>query len=74
MIKIRLDRRGTKKKAFYKIVATNENQKKGGSSLDTLGFWHPFKKKFEINKEKFDSWIKKGARPSEAIKKLCENY
>ena len=73
MIKIRLARGGAKNKPFYRIVAIEGSRKRGGKSLDTLGFWNPQKKELKIDKKKLEQWIQKGAKKTMAVTKLLEN-
>lgn len=70
MIKIRLQRRGSRNKPFYRIVASDEKKKMGGNALDILGYWQPSKKTLKLNKEKYSLWIKNGGVPTKAIKSL----
>jgi small subunit ribosomal protein S16 len=72
MISIRLDRRGTKLKPFYKIIAIDSRRKKGAPPLETLGYWHPAKNVLKIEKEKIDAWLKKGAKFTAAVRKLIK--
>ena len=74
MVRIRLERSGVRNKPFYRIIVTDRKQKKGGSKLDTLGFWHPGKGTFKLDKEKLESWVKKGAKTTKSLDKLCSNY
>lgn len=70
MIKIRLSRMGPRNKPFYRIVAIDERQKKSGVALEVLGYYQPSLNKVELNKEKVNSWVKKGAQISPAVAKL----
>lgn len=70
MIKIRLERRGKKNSPFYRIVATDQRNKIGGNSLETLGYWNPKTKEKSIKKDLIKKWVEKGAQVSEAVKKL----
>jgi small subunit ribosomal protein S16 len=70
MVIIRLERRGKTNSPFYRIVATDERKKIGGSSLETLGFWNPHSNEKEIKKDLIEKWVKKGAKISPAVKKL----
>jgi small subunit ribosomal protein S16 len=72
MISIRLDRRGTKEKPFYKIIAIDSRKKKGAPPLEVLGYWQPAKKLLKVEKEKIDSWIKKGAKFTTAVRNLIK--
>ena len=41
MVKIRLTLGGSKKRAFYHIVATDQRNKRDGRSLERLGYYNP---------------------------------
>jgi len=72
MVIIRLERRGKTNNPFYRIVATDERKKLGGSSLETLGYWNPHSNEKEVNKAGIKKWVEKGAKVSDAVKKLME--
>ena len=72
MVIIRLSRFGRKKAPFYRVVAVDSRKKAVGGVLEYLGIWNPAKKTKDINKEKVNSWIKKGAQISATVKKLLE--
>jgi small subunit ribosomal protein S16 len=72
MIKIRLTRHGKKNSPYYRIVVIDKNKKRGGEPLEVLGHWFPEKKDFTIDKIKVEDWKKKGAKVSEAVKKLLK--
>lgn len=72
MIAIRLSRMGRKKAPFYRIVAVDSRKKATGAVLEILGTWNIAKKKLDINKEKVDAWVKKGARMSATVEKLLK--
>lgn len=72
MIKIRLQKLGTKKKAYYRIVAIDERKKVTGQELSVIGFWNPLKKTLKADKEAVAEYIKKGAQMSATVKKLLE--
>ncbi len=72
MISIRLDRRGTKEKPFYKIIAIDSSKKKGAPPLEILGYWQPAKNLLKFEKEKVNLWVKKGAKFTAAVRKLLK--
>ncbi len=53
-VKIRLQRVGTKKKPFYRVVATDVKQKRDGGVIDQLGRYRPspIRIQFEVDEEK----------------------
>ena len=69
---IRFRRTGTKKKPRYRIVAIDKRFARDGRCIETLGNYNPFdrEKGLTVNSEKVSSWIKKGAKLSNTLKKL----
>ena len=72
MVRIRLSRRGKKKRPFYRIVVTDIRTKRDGSPIDQIGTYDPISKSLKIDKEKAESWIKKGAKPTETVLSLLK--
>lgn len=72
-VKLRLQRYGTKKKPYYRIVAATSTVKRDGQFLDIVGLYHPLVKEGEqlrLEKDKIDTWLKKGAQPSDTVKNI----
>lgn len=71
---IRLMRFGKKAYPTYRIVVIDKRKKAVGSYIEKLGFYNPVANPdiLEINKERVNYWLKTGAQPSEAIKKLLK--
>ena len=72
-VKIRLSKTGKKHQISFRIVAMDTKTKRDGAYLDLLGFFNPSLKaplNLKINKEKYDSWVKKGAKPTIGVSKL----
>ncbi len=69
-VKIRLQRVGTKKKPFYRVVAIDEKQKRDGGVIDQLGRYQPIVNgvQFDVDEEKVLKWLKNGAQPTETIR------
>lgn len=72
MVIIRLSRFGRKKAPFYRVVAVDSGKKTTGKYLEVVGTWNPAKKELKLEKEKIQSWIKKGASLSATVKKFME--
>ena len=67
MVRIRLSRRGKKKRPYYRIVVTDIRTKRDGAPIEQIGTYDPLSKNLKIDKEKAESWIKKGAKPTETV-------
>jgi small subunit ribosomal protein S16 len=74
MVKIRLTRIGSKKKPFYRLVATDTRSPRDGRFIEILGFYNPHKDPVEIrlNTERIIFWLQKGATPSDTVKSLLK--
>ncbi len=73
-VTLRLMRFGKKGEALYRIVALDKRKKRDGEYLEKIGTYNPQTQPqtIEINQEKFDSWIKKGAEVSEGLQRLLK--
>ena len=73
MLRIRLQRIGRHKRPFYRIVVTDVRRKRGGPVVAILGWYDPLlkqKPKYKLDKKAYDSWVEKGAQPSDAVLRL----
>jgi len=73
-IKIRLTRRGRKKKPFYRVVAANSESKRDGKFLEILGTYDPLKDpaEFKVDSSKVDKWLSLGAKPTDTVRSLLK--
>ena len=70
-VKIRLKRMGSKKQPYYRIVVADERTARDGKSIDLIGRYKPVgEKSIEINTEKAQEWLNKGAKPTDTVAKL----
>jgi small subunit ribosomal protein S16 len=72
MLKIRLARTGSKNSPSYRIVVSEKRTKRDNNNLVVLGFYDPKTKPatVKINQALLNSWLKKGAQLTPAVKKL----
>lgn len=72
MIKIRLMRIGTKKRPFYRVVVVDERKQRSGAYIESLGTYNPLTtpKEINLNQQKIDEWIKKGAQRSDGFLRI----
>jgi small subunit ribosomal protein S16 len=73
-VKIRLQRTGTKKKPFYRIIAVDGKAKRDGKYIDQIGRYQPIVdgEQFIIDEEKLLHWLGKGAQPTDTILQLLK--
>lgn len=72
MLKIRLSRTGKRHEPHYRIVVSEARSKRDGEQVDQIGHWHPREKKLVLDKKAYAEWMKKGARPTDSVRKLAE--
>ena len=73
-VRIRLKRMGAKKKPFYRIVVADSRFPRDGRFIEEIGYYNPTTKPttFEVDAEKAQQWLSKGARPSDTVKELFD--
>ena len=73
-VTIRMSRHGAKKKPFYRIVVSDQRFPRDGRYIEQVGTYDPRAKSdaVKLDQEKIDSWIKKGAKPSQTVSELIK--
>lgn len=71
-VKLRLSRKGAKKRPFYWIVAADERMPRDGRYLEKIGTYNPMLAKDDANRVSLDAerakyWIDNGAQPTERV-------
>jgi small subunit ribosomal protein S16 len=71
-VKIRLTRKGTKKKPFYRIVAADIEAPRDGKFLELLGTYDPMVEPVAITlkEDRVKYWLGEGAVPSTTVKSI----
>ena len=74
MVKIRLQRVGKKKAPFYHIVVADSRSPRDGKIVEKIGTYDPMTEPatINLNKEKVETWIKNGAKPTDSVKQLID--
>lgn len=74
MVRIRLARRGAKKKPFYRVVAADSRAPRDGKFIEILGYYNPMTDPVDINLklDRIDHWIGSGAQPSDTAARLIQ--
>lgn len=72
MVKLRLQRYGTKKRPYYRLVATASTSPRDGRFIESIGTYHPIDKEnqVKIDEEKALKWLENGAQPTDTVKSL----
>lgn len=73
-VRIRLTRKGSKKKPYYRVVAADSEAPRDGKFLDILGSYNPMKEPAEVklDHEKVNKWLEKGALASESVRSILK--
>ena len=72
MVTMRLSRIGSKKRPYYRIVVIDKRRARNGRFLEVLGQYNPIASpvQLEINAERAQYWLSKGAAPSETVSSI----
>jgi small subunit ribosomal protein S16 len=69
-------RGGAKNRPFYNVVVADSRMPRDGRFIERIGFYNPKapegEKNFRIALDRVDHWVKLGAQPSSAVKKLIK--
>jgi small subunit ribosomal protein S16 len=76
MVAIRLRRAGSKKRPFFRVVVTDSRAARDSSFVEILGHYNPRSKPavVQVNKERLDEWVKKGAQMSDSVRTLVSRH
>ena len=76
MLRIRLQRFGTKNEPTYRLVVAEQAIRRDGRFVEVLGNYNPRARGktpgLVINVERVDHWVKLGAQPSDTAKSLVK--
>lgn len=72
MVKLRLTRVGKKKQPSYRLVAADSRRSRDGRFIEILGHYNPMVEPatLVLKEERILDWLKKGAQPTEALKRI----
>lgn len=72
MVSLRLTRKGSKDRPFYKIVAIDSRARRDGRPIELLGSYNPMEEgvNYTVDLEKAEKWIANGAQPSETVNSI----
>lgn len=71
-----MTRRGAKKNPHYRVVVADRHRPRDGKFLEIVGYYNPAVKPVLLNLdlERVDYWIERGAQPSETVRSLVRRY
>lgn len=69
MVKIRLARKGARRRPFFRIVVTDGASPRDGRNIERLGFFNPVaggnEQRLKLDTARMEQWLAHGAQPSE---------
>ncbi|QOL81646.1 30S ribosomal protein S16 [Pseudooceanicola spongiae] len=76
-MKIRLARGGSKKRPFYRIVATDSRMPRDGRFIEKLGTYNPLlakdsEQRVQMDVERVQYWLGQGAQPTDRVARFLE--
>ena len=73
-VRLRLTRVGSKKNPIYRVVVADSRSPRDGKFIEIIGRYNPQTdpSTIDLDDEKIQEWIAKGAQPSDAVKKLMK--
>ncbi|MBK5099389.1 MAG: 30S ribosomal protein S16 [Desulfobacteraceae bacterium] len=71
-VRIRLARKGTKKRPFFRLVAADSEAPRDGKFIEILGYYDPMKDPavVKVHEDKVNYWLDKGAVVSQSARAL----
>ena len=71
-VKIRLQRKGRKKRPFYHIVVADSRSPRDGKFIQKLGTYNPMTKPatIDLDRDQAFDWIMKGAQPTDTARAI----
>ncbi len=73
-VKIRLSRHGARKRPYYRVVVADGRMPRDGRYIELVGRYDPLTdpKTIDLDVEKIDEWIARGAQPSTTVSHLID--
>jgi small subunit ribosomal protein S16 len=75
-VRIRLQRFGSKKRPYYRIVSIDSRKKRDGQFIEQVGTYDPMSSPHRITfkQERYDYWVSVGAQPSDTVNSLYKRF
>ena len=73
-VKIRLQRKGRKRRPYYHIVVADVRAPRDGKYIERIGMYNPMTKPatIDIDREKAYDWLSKGAQPTDTARAILK--
>ncbi|MBI5485968.1 MAG: 30S ribosomal protein S16 [Deltaproteobacteria bacterium] len=76
MVRVRMTRKGTTKKSFFRIVVADERSPRDGRFLEQIGWYDPVPNppKVRLNLDRYKHWVGVGAQPTETVAQIVKRH
>lgn len=74
MLRIRLQRRGKRNYATFRVVVAEQRAPIKGRFVADLGFYNPHTNEFSVDKEQVAKWLAQGVKPSDTVHNLLVTH
>jgi small subunit ribosomal protein S16 len=73
-VSIRLARQGSKKRPFYRIVASDKRSPRDGRFIEQIGSYDPRVRTFNMDFTRYEHWVTNGAQASDTVASLVRKH
>ncbi len=75
-VKLRLQRFGSTKRPFYRLVVADSKHKRDGRYLEILGTYNPNQTPSvqDLKEDRALEWLQKGAQPTDTVKNILSKH
>lgn len=73
-VRLRLQRRGRRRKPFYHIVAADHRAPRDGKFIEKIGTYNPMTSPatIDLDNDRALDWLEKGAQPSDTVRAILK--
>jgi len=76
-MKLRLARGGSKKRPFYRVVASDSRMPRDGRYIEKVGIYNPLlakdnEERVRLDLERVQYWLGEGAQPTDRVSRMLE--
>ena len=72
IIRMRRIGKNPKKRPHFRVSVFDKRRGRDSSYIEEIGYYSPVSGEIKIKKERFDFWVKNGAKPSPTVKSLIK--
>ncbi len=76
MVKIRLQRAGSKRRPFYRVIVTDSQMPRDGRFLEIVGTYDPLPDppRVTLKQDRVVHWLEEGALPTRTVQRLLRKH